>query len=81
MNQRDTTGRVIHMPPFNGEATCPKCGHDDIGTHYCEEQARTFTPHCASPWERVGHLHRKCRRCNYEWIEAPLDAATGGSGE
>lgn len=68
------------LPPFNAEAICPKCGGEEIGIYYSRNRY-----HCSYdcgnelPWQdrEVAHMERKCRRCGYRWIEAPLDAAKG----
>ena len=64
------------MKPFDPVAKCPKCGNDDIRATFriknefgrCGESP---TKHCPSTMPE--HLHRECRRCHYEWVEAPLD--------
>ena len=58
-----------NMKKFDPEAVCPKCGSDDIGTHYCYEGK----VYCKPPWHKAALLHRCCKRCHYEWNEAPLD--------
>jgi len=60
------------MQQFNAEAICPKCGHKDISARFCE-RARAWD----SCWSAVKgeHIHRCCRRCLYEWFEAPLNGS------
>jgi len=62
------------MIPFNKDATCPKCG--------CEEVASSFTGSHDFCYRCTGrgmdHIHRVCRRCHFRWNEAPLD--NGGLG-
>lgn len=70
------------LPPFDEDATCPKCGHDDVAviyeanTHYriCEQHnAPTLTqPACC----RYEHFHRVCQRCRYLWAEACIPEET-----
>ncbi len=58
--------------PFNPNAKCPKCGHDQTddrwkvakpGHSYIQEH------HGAKEW-----IGRRCQRCSYIWDEACLDA-------
>lgn len=56
------------MKPFDPTATCPKCGHDDIGAQFHAE--RTTDTGRALPECMI----RRCRRCDYGWLEEPLDA-------
>ena len=59
------------MEAFNSAATCPKCGHDTVGTQYqaphhaaCDDTCRDKKP------ER---LERRCERCRYWWDERCAD--------
>jgi transcription elongation factor Elf1 len=61
------------MTPFNPEATCPKCGHEDVNSSYVEERVRLFISCSDNDQEAGEHIRRKCRRCNYSWNEATLD--------
>lgn len=62
------------LPPFNPEATCPKCGYDLIGVLYqrfgCSYPARCGVRHTGPE-----HLDRVCQRCHYEWAEDVLSPA------
>jgi hypothetical protein len=70
------------LPTFKPDATCPKCNHDEIDTHYVVDHEvacqTTYAPLSAlSPGARAcchyydgEHLHRICRRCTYRWAEA-----------
>jgi hypothetical protein len=57
---------------FDPLATCHKCGSDDLGSTYCEDDF------CDALDWRVRHeapvIHRNCRRCSFEWKELPLDS-------
>lgn len=69
---------TVELPPFNADATCPKCGHDDVDTWY------QLTAHChgkgwcaareahylARKCCEAEHLHRICKRCRFGWAEA-----------
>lgn len=63
------------MKPFDAEAKCPKCGGDDLATTF--HAASDLTHPMAVGRDRCDvhdeHIHRHCRRCGYDWIEAPLD--------
>lgn len=50
---------------FDSHATCPKCGHDDVGALY---QGGCGMSGCVHHPERID---RACRRCRFEWSEAP----------
>ncbi|HEV7688668.1 MAG TPA: hypothetical protein VGQ80_18980 [Acidimicrobiia bacterium] len=65
------TAKALAMPlPRYTETTrCPKCGHDQVGTAYCE--GLTATCKLGAPGR--GHLHRQCGRCRYEFIQGTLD--------
>ena len=59
------------MPRYDPMHPCPKCGYNMAGSHYCEEQ---YAPMAARTCADTPHIHRYCRRCEWEWLEAPLDA-------
>ncbi len=61
------------MSPYDANASCPKCGHGDIGTIFvarlvvgCMRLDCLYGPGGTSD----EHMHRDCRRCSYEWPEA-----------
>ncbi len=54
--------------PFNPDARCAKCGHDDISAHYDEGCSATGCP------RHPERIDRHCRRCHFEWSEAPLNS-------
>ena len=56
----------VIVGPFNPDARCAKCGHDGIGVLYDEGCGVTS---CPNHPERID---RHCRRCHFEWSEAPL---------
>jgi len=53
---------------------CPKCNLKDISDSYHENSS-----HCKKLPGSSGqsfideHIHRTCRRCQFEWPEAPID--------
>lgn len=63
--------------PYDADACCPKCWHDEVGTFYrgdshdygCREHRRgSFsTDECEVCHDE--HFHRTCRRCHFEWRE------------
>lgn len=63
------------LRPFNRNATCPKCGYEDVSTTYYNDYQASMES-AGSRWPRpdYAHLRRTCRHCGYEWYEAPLDA-------
>lgn len=74
---------VAALKPFDAEATCAKCGHDDLGTSYqrnghcthypnrCPFADSLHDPKCCDT-KASEHIHRHCRRCHFEWPEAVL---------
>ncbi len=63
------------MKPFDATAKCPKCGSDNIHTSSCPGgQERLYGKLCDSdtPAYKFEHLHRRCERCGYEWLEATI---------
>lgn len=66
------TSPTSSIPRFDEDAVCSKCAHDDIHTLWYEN-CRTWP--CRLHLTRVGHiehLHRRCERCFYLWVERPL---------
>lgn len=64
----------MSLEPFNEKATCPMCGHEEIGVRFSASCYKTW---CAARSEcsiDFPHLHRACRRCGYDWPEAPITA-------
>lgn len=61
------------MNPFNPKATCPKCGHDEIGSCHVPERNRGQIYSTEHDQERAEHIRRRCQRCYYSWNEATLD--------
>lgn len=74
------------MPMFNGDEVCPKCEWPNVSTRYCEypvpsqavcweqrvELGTIFDGiHGHTQYGRE-HLHRRCGRCGYEWLEEVL---------
>lgn len=62
----------MRLPPFDQDAVCRKCGHDQVVTIYAAKGCQY--PHvCGVPWNGGEHLDRVCQRCHYQWAEAVLD--------
>lgn len=59
------------MAPFNPDATCPKCGHDKVGTLHQEPLHQSCDPSCRDNLPE--RLQRRCERCRYDWNEAVID--------
>lgn len=72
---------------------CCKCGSTDICTAWHRESKVKFPRSTADdtcgahrscvdvfPRERKEHLHRLCRNCQYEWIDAIYEAIRGRKG-
>lgn len=63
------------MKPFDPEATCIKCGGDDISTRYeAKKVCLRCKPGDIGPHSSPERLSRHCRRCGYDWYEKPLGA-------
>lgn len=62
------------LPPFNPDATCPKCGSRDISVKHSWLAKEP-------KWVRVECMNRICRSCGYEWEELPLDAMPADDDE
>lgn len=68
------------LQPFNADATCPKCGHDEVGANHWKVGEYLYADgYARGERERI---RRHCGRCGWNWDEAPLDAprATGEGG-
>ena len=63
------------MKPFDPDSRCPKCGGEDVGTHYSASYWDCLYS-CSRRNSMTGeHMERTCRRCGYRWVEAPLGEA------
>ena len=80
-------GKRSTLPVYTGDtAGCPKCGGVDITTRFCRDC--TWSSYelqragIRAPGLEYGdeHMHRCCRRCGHEWLEAPLDSAQPAAG-
>jgi len=68
----------MSLPPFNPNATCPKCGFDQVDVRF--KHARPGQTIALSEASRSGALEwlmRHCGRCEFNWDEACLEEATG----
>ena len=71
LNQGDMLFETF--PTFNLARTCAKCG-------YGEKEARSlFIPEGRAPQLTGRHdaIARRCRRCDYSWMERPIDSEDG----
>jgi hypothetical protein len=68
------------LPLFSADKPCRKCGGTDIHTLHMEGDGFRSVYSCRNR-ERREHLHRTCRRCHFDWDEAPLDQAPRSPGE
>lgn len=63
------------LPPFSGDKpTCVKCGHAGALTRYRARQAIVLGPGDFDRLTDAEHLERKCRRCDYRWVEATVES-------
>ena len=74
MRKLQISGMGETMKKYSGKnSTCEKCGETDINTYYCEGSERSFfNSKCRDYRNRIKeeHLHRRCKNCNFEWLEA-----------
>lgn len=59
------------LPAFSPAAICRKCGCRKVRVAYCGT-ARREAHDCRKDAGEREHMHRNCRRCQYEWIEKCL---------
>jgi hypothetical protein len=59
------------LPPFNPDSRCPKCGGEDVATSYDADQYECSIS-ATRPKVNIEHLHRRCRRCDFDWCEGVL---------
>lgn len=68
--------------PFLAQRPCRKCGDKEATAVFCDghEFARCQVNEAKEPFreKHAEHIDRFCRRCRYQWIEAPLDAEQDG---
>lgn len=67
------------LPPYNSEATCPKCGHGKSTVRYSNGRS-SWNGGCSacSQQGRGEHLDRQCERCSYRWSEAVIEQQAAG---
>ena len=64
----------MRLKAFDAQAKCPKCGNDDIATHYhAAGDSRPLDDCWHTDIAEREHHDRHCRRCSYEWHEGMLD--------
>jgi hypothetical protein len=72
-------------PPYTGEdATCPKCGNEEVSTCYQPygqfRGSATEGGFLVSGYEPTDWLARVCDRCDHAWPEACIDNAEHDDG-
>lgn len=60
------------LPPYAPDATCPKCGCEEVATLFCDNPRPLQA--CWRLRLDKDHFHRHCTRCGYEWLEACMAA-------
>ena len=67
------TDKVKNLPIFTEDPVCSKCGWTNITTAYAAGRCLTYDLLPCHKLERFQeHMHRRCLRCGYEWIENVL---------
>lgn len=68
--------RMIELPTYNESGACSKCGNKEVSTRYCQCGGQwnydLSYPICRGEGTPPEHLHRVCKRCCFEWLEAIL---------
>lgn len=59
------------LKPYNPRAVCPKCSHRVITTRYHAKPEPLQI--CATEGVEGEHMHRKCQRCGFEWLQKPKE--------
>ncbi len=62
------------MKRFDEEAKCSACGFVGADTQYVREITCTDAQTGRVSVTMPAYLRRTCRRCNYTWLEEPLNA-------
>jgi 5-methylcytosine-specific restriction endonuclease McrA len=59
------------LPPFDTDAHCPKCGHDNVRVTYEKNTSHYRCPIALELETSFGpeHLVRCCQRCHFTWEE------------
>ncbi len=67
----------MKLEPYNQNATCAKCGCDEIKTRHEDVidndpcwYDRKYKPY--GKWPEHEYMHRSCANCGYEWPEQVL---------
>lgn len=57
---------------FDNNSKCPACECEEVSVRYCQKgpQYMIIGGDCKHDKPR---LHRVCQRCNYMWLEVPLN--------
>lgn len=63
------------MEKYNPNAECIKCGGNLIDVYYCNSHTPNRYAKCYKI--ETDHLHRRCGKCTYEWIEECLGIKGG----
>ncbi len=63
-----------HLPSFDPDRSCAKCGHDVIMTFYEANTSHHDCPIGKAMETSYGpeHFSRHCQRCRYKWEERCL---------
>jgi hypothetical protein len=61
------------LKPFTPEASCPKCGHQEIRNTWEEAVDPCGINACKAHPGKPERIVRVCQSCRYSWEEAPLD--------
>lgn len=69
------------LPPYDPEAICPKCGHEEVTVAYVASHTSYSSPRCGGTHlthKYTEHLDRHCQRCHYEWAESVIEQHAAG---
>jgi hypothetical protein len=78
---------MSELQPFDRERVCWACGSGSFDeprgalvafcNSHCIRGVNTWIDAPALRDAGLGHIHRTCRRCGYQWLEAPLAHRNG----
>jgi ribosomal protein S27AE len=68
------------LPQYDPGASCPKCGGLFVATRYCDSHEAWAQRVLGCP-PKGEHLHRRCERCGYSYVEATINHDKTGEAE
>jgi ribosomal protein S27AE len=69
------------MRNYDPERACPKCGGVDLSEEWFPAGRGSVLERWDTYRDKPERIKRHCRRCHYEWDEAPLDGASDAGAD